>query len=380
MARGDYVGGGSAAVRPGTGRRGYAYTNFSDMLSANKDFDSKVTEKANALGRDLTEQGKKKTEEANSLSYTPKTTGLSEVANLVGANDQSALRSGMHQKYSGPRQSSINLQKLQSFGDLKKLGDAKSAGAMIADPKQAYTGGMRSFDEALFSGSGALGQVNKYVDTAKQQDDAANKLFADKVSGFDKSATDASRAFRGALQKYYQNLSSNLDDRVKQEIAAEANAFRYGKTKNPDAIKVASGQLGMANRNNMVTQDEANRFATLAAVLGTEGVQRDPSYKRAMVQEISDPNSQLLTPEQKPKLIAKMNANDAQNYKYSPTGVRMGSQQEVATTKEQIKKATGGGGMTGSQVRKQLQNTGAAKDKKRNVNAGKDRRSAGDIG
>lgn len=359
-----FVGGGSAAVRQGTGGRGSGgYTNMGALLQANQGFDSKLKEKAAGLESDALGQVGAKEKEAQGLKFDARQIDMQGVADLVGKDDQTSLRDGMNQKYDGPRESSIDLNKLQSFSDLKRLQDPNAAGAMMANPNDGYTGGQRAFDSALFGASTARGEINKNVEDITGKGAAADKLFADRVGGFDRAAEEASKGFRGQLGAYYDRLIRNVDDRVAGEKKAESDAFKYGLPAT-DMMKQASGPMGTANRNNQVTEDEARQFGTLSALLGTDAIARDPNYQRAMANQVFSP-------------AAANNGDDKTRGKFD--GAHMPSQTELAASNKAVKDLTRGGGMTGTQARTTVQNVNKAKDKKRDVNQGKYRTYGGSI-
>lgn len=410
MADDRYIGGGSATVRQGTGARGSGrFTNMSSLLQANLGFDRSLKDKAGALGAEAEAKAGEKEREAQSLSWDPHKTHYAELHKMVGANDQAGLRAGMNQSYSGPRASSIDLNQMQSFSDLKKLSDPRAAGAMLAQPGAQYSGGQRAFDEALFGASTARGDINQQVDALTGRASAADKLFADRVAGFDDQAKTASAGFRDQLVRYHQQLLGNLDERVAAEKKAEADQFKRGKPGgignkkaqrsadgfetvlgSSDNILTPSGQLGLANRNNIMSQAEADRFATLASVLGTEALQRDPSYQRAQVieqfsRDKAVANDQKVLPgymtktptnleragaygERALKQIAAAQASG----RNGPASVSMPTPKEAAATDAKVKKMTQSG-LTGVQARTQINNTTKALDKKRNTQAGTSR-------
>lgn len=282
------VGGGSAAVRAGSGARGSGFTNFSSLQQANQGFDRKLTDKVSTLNQETGAQLDKKTSEAQNLSWQPRQESAASIERLVNSGNQQAIGAGLNQSYGGPRNSAINLAGMQSYNDLNKLQDARNVGQMIADPSQSYSGGMRAFDTALFSGSGARGEALKGVQAANERDASANKIFGDKIAGFDAQAKIANSQFRKGLENYYDKIIGTLDKRVGDERAAEIAQGQAGaKTAGKNRL-VFDGKLGTANRANQITQQEADALSLLSQFTGRDSITRDANYQRAGVKEVWD--------------------------------------------------------------------------------------------
>lgn len=284
-----FVGGGSAAIRAGTGARGSGFTNFNTLQQANTGFDKKLTDRVSALNQQTGSALDKKASEARSLSWQPRQDSDQQIERMVNSGNQDAVRAGLSQNYAGPRESATKLNDLQSFAELRKLQDPNAVGALLADKSQAYTGGMRAFDSALFSGSGARGEALKGVDAATARDAEANKIFSEKVAGFDADAKNANSKFRKGLESYYDRIISGLDKRVADERFAESGLVAGAPQTAGTNRKLFDGKVGTANRANQITQQEADAISLLAGFTGRDSIARDANYRRAGVKEVYDP-------------------------------------------------------------------------------------------
>lgn len=347
-----FVGGGSASIRAGTGARGSGFTNFGSLQQANTGFDKKLTDRVSTLNQQTGAALDKKSGEANSLSWKPRQDSDQQIERMVNAGDQESVRAGLNQRYAGPRQSSVNLADLQSFSELQKLQNPDNIGALLADKSQAYTGGMRAFDSALFSGSGARGEALKGIDSATAKDAAANKIFSDKIAGFDAEAKNANSKFRKGLEGYYDRIVGGLDKRVKDERFAESGLVAGAPSAAGTNRKLFDGKVGTANRANQITQQEADALALLAGFTGRDSIARDANYRRAGIKEVFDP---VLAAEQQ-----RMSADKAAR----PTVER---NQDVVSddARQQAERAMKATGQRGDAARARNQNAASVAENKR---------------
>ena len=285
-----YSGGGSAAVRAGTGARGSGFTNFSALQGANTDTNARLLGASNPLTSNVRGELDKKQNEASAVGSGWKPKELGGIESLVASNNQDELKTGINQKFDGPRVGSIDLAGVQSFADMKKLGDPRAAGALMADKGSGYSGGQRAFDSALFSGATATGDINSQTQRFRDQSDDSDKLFSANVGKADTQAANASKGFRDALKSKYDRIIAGIDSRVGNELAGEKLATTKSNKGLADGYKnQVVGKTGLANRANQISQEESDWLGTLGGVIGTDTIARDGNYKRAGTETVFDP-------------------------------------------------------------------------------------------
>lgn len=285
-----YSGGGSAAVRAGTGARGSGFTNFSALQGANTDTNARLMGASNPLASNVRGELQKKQNEATHVGRAWQPAQMGGIDDLIKSNNQDELKRGINQRYEGPRVSSVDLAGVQSFADMKKLGDPNAAGALMANKNSGYSGGQRAFDSALFSGATATGDIRDQVSASQRTADEADKLFAENVGKADTNAASASKGFRDALQKKYENIMGGIDKKVAAELAEEKRATTKSNKGLADGYKYkTTGAVGSANRANQISQEESDWLGTLGGVIGTDTLARDGNYKRAGSEVVFDP-------------------------------------------------------------------------------------------
>lgn len=217
------------------------------------------------------------------IGYAGESGFRSERTGTIANPSFQKLSEMLNQQYTGPGVMSFDFQGNKNLQNAAALGDATTAGAQLA--VGPYSGSASRLDQAMLGGSGEARGAMKALNSERRgfvnaAGDEQGKL-NDKVTGFSKAAEDARNTVREGLSGAGQTMLSDLRGRVKAANDQEVRDYTGGIVRDPVTGQVYSlagneqinGWSGPeagegANVGNMVSTNEASRFAALRDLLG----------------------------------------------------------------------------------------------------------------
>lgn len=229
-----------------------------------------------------------------------------DVQNQVAQGNWGALGNKINAQYTGPQAGSINVadrnvQKNLQSGQM--LGSNAGQQQLLREQYgkgTEYTAGQNRYDNMLQNQNKDFQvQAAQTANAAKkqaQQADQANLALNQKAAGVEKTTREAAQNTRAELSNINQGITADVQSQVDaankadQSVMDQASKIRNdiasGKVDaatleamglSPDAItygadlsKFINTQGGHANFNNMMNQDQFNKFSNISQLLGAQ--------------------------------------------------------------------------------------------------------------